>query len=91
LSHEEKDANITIEFPFNDSSISLAKTKEEGGLPIQIRNAKGKLSFFVNGSYGLVKEQEGQYVWNPLKEGFYTLTAQDAKGQSASVRIRVLP
>jgi penicillin-binding protein 1C len=87
-----KDATETrpqILFPPDDAEILASRLGPTSrGFALSARVESGLARFYVDGN--IVPRIHGQAIWRPEHPGFYTVTAVDDEGRSASSRVQVL-
>lgn len=79
-----------ILFPPEGAQLWAGPVNGQPGRPFVLAGrGQGALSWYVDGT-PTERDDAGAPIWQPRQPGFYQVTAVDAEGRSARVRVRVL-
>lgn len=78
--------SLVLHYPLDGSKIFYDPHR---ALSLKIGGGKKPYKLFINGELATDVQMRDDLPWQPPKEGFYTLTVQDAEGECASAEIEV--
>ena len=87
--HGAADAPLIISFPPNGARIDLAASGEAGTLALKAMGGAPPFTWLADGVPIVVGEPRRQAAWDGPARGFARLSVIDAKGATASARVRL--
>ncbi len=81
---------LQVMFPPNGATVSLPSASDSDGLALRSSGGAKPVRWLIDGKLVTAATARNRTYWRPDGEGFSTVTAIDAKGQSATSHIRLI-